>query len=160
MCKITCEKHFYHTLNLFCAKIGWKKQLLFEKWEHFENGQKWPPGKSYSLCKILTSAQKWKMQKKMLKEFLQHIAVVLCRKWLEETANIGKMRPFLKLPKMTTKLRLQPLQNPNFWIFHQAFTKLWETSLSALGLSSKHYPITIMKTGFQHPDFAAGHNKA
>ena len=66
----------------------------------------WPPSKGYSFCKILTFGQKLKMVKNMLKPFLQHIAAVLCRKWLEETANIGKMRPFLKLQKMATKLRL------------------------------------------------------
>ena len=30
----------------------------------------------------------------MLKAFVQHIAVVLCKKRLEKTANIGKMRAF------------------------------------------------------------------
>ena len=60
----------------------------------FENGQKWPPSKGYRLCKIVTLAQKLKMHKNMLKTFLQHIAVVLCKKRLEKTANIGKMRAF------------------------------------------------------------------
>ena len=38
--------------------------------------------------------QKLKMHKNMLKTFLQHIAVVLCKKQLEKTANIRKMRAF------------------------------------------------------------------
>ena len=50
----------------------------------------------------------------MLKTFLQHIAVVLCKKRLEKTANIGKMRAFWKWPKMATKQRLQTLQNRHF----------------------------------------------
>jgi len=79
---------------LFYAKNGSKKQLIFGKWEHLENGKKWPPRKAYSLCKILTLGQKLKMQKNMLKTFLQHILVVLCKKQLEKTANIRKMRAF------------------------------------------------------------------
>ena len=41
----------------------------------------------------------------MLKTFVQDIAVVLCKKRLEKTANIRKMRPFGKLAKMATKQR-------------------------------------------------------
>ena len=62
--------------------------------EKFENSKKWPPTKGYSLCKIVTLGQKLKMQKNMLKTFLQHIAVVLCKKRLQKTANIRKMRAF------------------------------------------------------------------
>ena len=39
-------------------------------------------------------AQNLEMYKNMLKTFLQHIAVLLCKKRLEKTANIGKMRAF------------------------------------------------------------------
>ena len=48
----------------------------------------------YSLCKILTLGQKLKMQKDMLKMFRQHIAVVLCKKRLQKTANIREIRAF------------------------------------------------------------------
>ena len=99
-------KRFYNTLQLFYAKNGSKKQLIFEKWEHFENCQKWPPSKGYRLCKMVTLGQKLKMHINMLKKFLQHIAVVLCKKRLQKTANIRKMRAFWKLPKMATKQRL------------------------------------------------------
>ena len=85
-------------MQLFSAKNGSKKQLIFEKWEHFENGQKWPPSKGYRLGKIVTLGQKLKMHKNMLKTFLQHIAVVLCKKRLQKTANIRKMRAFWKWP--------------------------------------------------------------
>ena len=96
-------KTFYNTLQLFYAKNGSRKQLIFEKWEHFENCQKWPPSKGYRVCKIVTLAQKLKIYKNMLKTFLQHIAVALCQKRLQKTANIRKMRAFWKLPKMATK---------------------------------------------------------
>ena len=42
----------------------------------------------------------------MLKTFLQHIAVVLCKKRLEKTANIRKMKAFLEMPKGATKQAL------------------------------------------------------
>ena len=99
-------KTFLQHIAVVLCKNGSKKQLILEKWEHFENGQKWPPSKGYRLCKIVTLAQKLKMHKNMLKTFLQHIAVVLCKKRLQKTFNIGKMRAFWKLPKMATKQRL------------------------------------------------------
>ena len=80
-------------------KAARKKHLIFEKWEYFENGQKWPPSKGYRLCKIVTLGKNKKMYKNMLKMFLQHIGVVLCKKRLEKTANIRKMRVFWKWPK-------------------------------------------------------------
>ena len=46
----------------------------------------------------------------MLKTFLEHIAVVLCKKRLGKTAYIRKMRPFCDLPKMALKQRLQALK--------------------------------------------------
>ena len=104
----------YNPLQIFYAKDGSKKQLLFEKWEHFENIQKWPPSKGYRPCNILTSNQKLKMHKNMLKIFLQNIAFALCKKRLQKAVNIRKMRAFWKLPKMATKQRLKTLQNRHF----------------------------------------------
>ena len=68
--------------------------------------KKWPPSKGYSLCKILTLGQKWKIQKIMLKTFLQHTALVLWKKLLPKRANIRKMKAFWKLAKIATKQRL------------------------------------------------------
>ena len=51
-------------LELFCAKqVRKKKHLIFEKWQHFQNGQNWPPCKGYSHCKIVTLNQKLKMSR-------------------------------------------------------------------------------------------------
>ena len=94
-----------HNAVVLCKK-RLQKQLIFEKREHFKNCQKWPPSKGYRLGKIVTLGQKLKMHKNMLKTFLQHIAVVLCKKRLQKTANIRKMRAFWKLPKMATKQKL------------------------------------------------------
>ena len=94
----TCEKRFTNTLKLFYAKNGSKKQLIFEKWQHFENDQKWPQCKGYSPCKILTLGQKIKLLKICEKRLCKHIKVVLCKKRLEKTDNIRKMRAFWKWP--------------------------------------------------------------
>ena len=49
-----------NTLELFNAKNGSKKQLIFQEREHFENGKKWPQCKEHSPCKILSLGQKIK----------------------------------------------------------------------------------------------------
>ena len=89
-------KTFLQHIAVVLCKKRLQKQPTFEKWEHFENGQKWPPSKGYRLCKIVTLGLKFKMQKNILKTFLQHIKVVLCKKRLQKTANIRKMRLFWK----------------------------------------------------------------
>ena len=71
-----------------------KKTYYSKNDRNFENSQKWPISKAYSLCKIVTLGQKLKMQKNMLKTFLQHIAIVLYKKRLEKTANVRKMKAF------------------------------------------------------------------
>ena len=55
---------------------------------------------------MVTLGQKLKMQKNMLKTFLQDIAVVYEKKRLQNTASIQKFRPFSKLAKMATKQSL------------------------------------------------------
>ena len=92
--------------SCFMQKNGFKKQLIFEKWKHFENGQKWPQWKGYSPCKILSLGQKIKLPKTCEKRFYKHFQVVLCKKPLQKTANIRKMRAFWKWPKMATMQRL------------------------------------------------------
>ena len=89
-------KTFLQHIAVVLCKKRLKKQLIFEKWEHFENGQKWSSSKGYRLCKIVTLGQKLKMHKNMLKTFLQHVAVVLCKTRLQKTDNIRKMRAFWK----------------------------------------------------------------
>ena len=90
------------TLELLCEKNGSKKQLILEKWEHFEDGQNWPQCKGYSPCKILTLGQKLKMQKRCEKRFYDHITVVVCKKALQKAASIRKMRAFRNWLKIAT----------------------------------------------------------
>ena len=90
-----------HIAVVLCKKKQLQKQLIFKKWEHSENGKKRPPSKGYRLGKIATLGQILKMHKNMLKTFLQHIAVVLCKKQLQkqlifkkwEHSENGKKRP-------------------------------------------------------------------
>ena len=88
MQKKMLKRFLQHIAVVLCKKRLEKAANFFEKLHHFENCQKWPPSKGYSLCKIVTLAQKLKIRKNILKTFLQHIAVVLCKKRLEKTANI------------------------------------------------------------------------
>ena len=100
-----------NTWKLFYGKNGWKKQLIVEKRDSFENCKKWPQCKGYSPCKTLSLGQKIKLPETCQKHLYKHIKVVLCKKRLEKTANIRKMRPSWKLPKMATMQRLKPMQN-------------------------------------------------
>ena len=96
--KYNCLKHAKNvstnTLKVLYAKNGSKKQLIFVKLEHFKNGQIWPRCKGYSPCKILSLGQKLQSPKTCQKRFYKHIEVVLCKKRLQKTANIRKMRAF------------------------------------------------------------------
>ena len=51
------------TLELFCAKAGSKKHLIFEKWEVFESRHNWQRCEGYSLCKVVILDQKSKLSK-------------------------------------------------------------------------------------------------
>ena len=95
-----------NTLELFYAKNGSKKELIFEKWQHFGNGQRWPQCEGYSPCEIFILGQKIKFPKSCEWGFYKHIRVVLCKKRFEKTANIQKVRAFWNWPKMATMQRL------------------------------------------------------
>ena len=60
----------------------------------FENCQKWPLSKGYSLCIMVSLAQKLKMPN-MPKTTLQaHYSWSMQKKWLQKTADFPEMRPF------------------------------------------------------------------
>ena len=102
MRKTAVEAHYSCIMQKNCSK----KQLIFEKSHHFENWQKGPQCKGYSLCKMVSLGQKLKMPKTCDKRFYKHIRLVLCKKRLQKAANIWEMRPFWKLAKMATMQRL------------------------------------------------------
>ena len=78
------------------------------KWDHFENR---PSCKGYSPCKILTLSQKLKFQKTCQKPFYKSFTVVLCKKPLQKTPNIRKIRPFWKSAIMQRLYSFKYLQN-------------------------------------------------
>ena len=79
--------------QLFCAKKRSKKHQILKKWDHFESRS---PCKGYSPCKILTLGQKLKFQETCQNPFYKSFTIVLCKKPLEKTPNIGEIRPFWK----------------------------------------------------------------
>ena len=46
----------------------------------------------YSLCKMVSLGQKLQMPKTCKQPFYKNSRVVLCKKWLQKTPNIGEMR--------------------------------------------------------------------
>ena len=59
MPKTTLQAHYSCSMQ----KNGSKKQLIFQKLDHFENWQKWPLSKGHRLCIKVSLAQKSKMPK-------------------------------------------------------------------------------------------------
>ena len=96
--KTAVEAHY----SCIMQKTAPKKKLIFEKWDHFKNWQKWPQCKGYSLCKMVSLSQKLKMPKTCDKRLYKHIRPVLCKKRLQKVPNIWEMRPVWKLAKMVT----------------------------------------------------------
>ena len=91
--KKTCQKRFFNHFRLLLYKKSLRKHQIFQKWDDFE---KRPSCKGYSLCKIVTLGQRLKLKKTWEKRFVNHIRVVLCKKPLEKTPNIREMRRFWK----------------------------------------------------------------
>ena len=94
----TCEKRLHKHITAVLFKKRSKKHLIFEKWDDFENRQKWPLSKG----KMVSLRQKIKLLKTCEKRLHKHITFVLCKKRVEKTANIRKMRRFWKSAKMAT----------------------------------------------------------
>ena len=60
----TCERRFCVDITVVLCKNRVKKQLIFEKWQHFINGQSWPRCMGYSPCQMVSLGQKLKMPKR------------------------------------------------------------------------------------------------
>ena len=75
-------------------KNGAKKQLTIEKWELFKNWQKWPPCKGYSLFKIISLGQKWKLLKTCKKQLYDHIKDVLLKNGSKKLLIFEKWEDF------------------------------------------------------------------
>ena len=95
----TCERRLYNHIRAVLCKKRLEKTAHIRKMRVF---WKWPQCKGYSPCKILSLGQKIKLPKTCEKRLYKHTRVVLCKKGLEKTANIRKMRAFWKWPKIAT----------------------------------------------------------
>ena len=73
-----CQKS-NEQIRIVVCKNRFKEHLIFEKWEHSENGQNWLRPKDYSLCKMASLGQKFKMSKKVMKRFFEQIRIVVCK---------------------------------------------------------------------------------
>ena len=82
------------TLEFFCAKNRWKKNQIFEKWDHFENR---PSCKGYRLCKVVSLGQKLKRPKTCEKRFYKHVRVVLCKKTAGKNTKYSRNETILKI---------------------------------------------------------------
>ena len=72
-------KTFLQHIAVVLCKKRLQKTANIRKMRAFGKLEKWPPRKGNRLCKIVTWAQKLIIYKNMVKTFLQHIAVVLCK---------------------------------------------------------------------------------
>ena len=73
---------------MYTKKNEWKKPLIFEKREDFENWKKWPLGKGYSPCTMYSLGEKIKLLKTCEKRLLNDILIDLYKKQMKKTANI------------------------------------------------------------------------
>ena len=90
-----CTKRLCDSIkNVVCKKTGPKNRLIFEKWEHFKNGQNWPRYMGYSPCKMVSLGQKLKKAKRCEKRLDDHIRAFLCKKQLQKTHKSLKTRAF------------------------------------------------------------------
>ena len=79
------------TLELLCAKNRFRKGLICEKREPFENGQNWP--KAWVIAHAKWSV--WvKMRKRCEKKLYEHIGVVVCKKPRQKTPHSKITRAF------------------------------------------------------------------
>ena len=93
----TCENSFYNIITVVLCKKPLEKKPNIGEMRRFWN----PPSckgysscKGHSLCKMFSLGQKLKMPKTCEKPFYNNIKVVLCKKPLEKTQNIGEIRRF------------------------------------------------------------------
>ena len=95
----TCGKRLHKHIAVVLCKKRMEETANIRKMRRFWKLEKWPLCKGYSLCKMVSFRQKIKLPKTCGKRLYKHITVVLCKKRMEETANIGKMKRFWKLEK-------------------------------------------------------------
>ena len=89
----SCEKRFYEHFTVVCKKLLGKTPNI-RKMRAFENGQKWPPRKGYSLCKMGSLGQKLNIPKGAKNDSTTTLQLWCAKKPLQKTPNVRKMRAF------------------------------------------------------------------
>ena len=89
----TCEKRLYKHIRMV-LKNRFNNDLKINKKVDFKNWKKWPPCKDYSLCKMVSLAQKLKLLKTCEKRLYKLIRMVLRKKPRQERANNQKISRF------------------------------------------------------------------
>ena len=100
------------TLELFCAKIRWKKHQIFDKWDDVENRPSckgYSPCKGYSLCKIVSLGQKLKYIKTCEKHIYNHTRLFLCKKTAEKNTKYSRNEVILKIGHLAKAMPMQRL---------------------------------------------------
>ena len=69
---------------MILSKKGLKKQLISEKWDDFEKGQRWPFCKGYSKAKWPILGLKLNMRKMCVKRLSKRVKMVLSKKRQEK----------------------------------------------------------------------------
>ena len=89
----TCQNPFYESFRVGYVQKTAAKSAKYSRNENIlKIGQN--ACKGYSLCKILTLAQKLKFQETCQNPFCKSFRGVLCKKPLQKTLNIREMRAF------------------------------------------------------------------
>ena len=95
----SCEKPFYNNITVVLCKKPLEKTPNIGEIRQFWNPaifQGYSPWKGYSLCKMVTLAQKLKMPKTCEKPFYNNFTVVLCKKPLEKNTKYWRNETILK----------------------------------------------------------------
>ena len=100
--KTNLHAHFTNSIK----KKRSKNSYLFQKWDHFENWQKWPPNKG---CRLHFGSKI-----RSVKKHSKNVSTIHCSCCVQETARkkivfFLKMRAFWKLANSPTKQRLYSL---------------------------------------------------
>ena len=86
----TCKKTIQQQQHICSVRKTARKSTKY--WEKKDNLDNRSSTKGYTLCKMVSLGQKLKMPKTWEKPFYNNSTLVLCKKLLEKTPNIGEMR--------------------------------------------------------------------
>ena len=102
----TCEKCLYYHTRVVLRRKQLQKRANIRKMTAFRKCQNWPLCKDYSPRKMVSLGPKLTFTKTCEKRLYNDTRVVVCKKRMQQKANIRKMTAFGKWPKYATMQRL------------------------------------------------------